>query len=80
MCLKELKNAIADDEAKGDVFEVTSKIDKSKTPIFAPSPAATPVGIVSYEVCWTPENFSGWETSRKPKIIPIKESACDELL
>ena len=53
---------------------------KAKMPIFAPYPAATPVGIVSYEVCWTPENFSGWETSRKPKIIPIKESACDEQL
>ena len=53
---------------------------KAKMPIFAPYPAATPVGIVSYEVCWTPENFSGWDTSRKPKIIPIKESACDEQL
>ena len=80
MCLlpiKELKGAIADDEAKVNVVQVTFTIEKSKTPIFAPYPAATPVGIVSYEVCWTPENFSGWETSRKPKIIPIKESACD---
>ena len=75
--MKELKDAIADDEAKGNVVQVTFTIEKSKTPIFAPYPAATPVGIVSYEVCWTPENFSGWETSRKPKIIPIKESACD---
>ena len=78
--MKELKDAIADDEAKGNVVQVTFTIEKSKTPIFAPYPAATPVDIVSYEVCWTPENFSGWETSRKPKIIPIKESACDEQL
>ena len=45
--LKELKGAIVHDEAKGDVFEVTFTIEKSKTPIFAPYPAATPVGIVS---------------------------------